>query len=461
MRTRKGFPVLLTLCLTLLLVPLLAGEARADTWTGGDVTTNVDVDNYTVSSDTTINFSGNKSLEINHSFTVPTGKTLTITGPGTLVVKNGATLTVESGGTLIIENSCTLRNYGTSTIRGTVTNNADFDQGGTLTVESGGTVTNNYGFNQSGTLTVSGTFTQNGNNPITNGGTVEIASGGTLTINSGKSLANSGTVTVNSGGALTVSGQLTIGAGRTLTNNGTLTINSGGSLSNVGTLTNHGAVTLTVTPDEGKELKSLTVEHVGVGKVETKDRGNGVHTFSMPGGNVKIGAEFGTPEQTAANAVPQQTAIAAPEQTVAAPTPTVSMGADDVRLSPQRFMANGVELQLAAYNINGSNYVMLRDLAAMLRGTPAQFNVSYDERTNRVVITTGMPYSGDISSDFVDQSASAVVSPQSFEVDGREFNLTAYNIGGSNYFQARDLSAILGFGVEYDATTNTVLITSK
>ena len=37
----------------------------------------------------------------------------------------------------------------------------------------------------------------------------------------------------------------------------------------------------------------------------------------------------------------------------------------------------------------------LRDLAALLRGTPAQFNVAYDAARNAVVVTKGQPYAGE------------------------------------------------------------------
>ena len=40
-------------------------------------------------------------------------------------------------------------------------------------------------------------------------------------------------------------------------------------------------------------------------------------------------------------------------------------------------------------------------------------------------------------------------------------NLTAYNIGGSNYFMLRDLAPYLDFGVNYDAETRTAIIVTE
>ena len=41
-------------------------------------------------------------------------------------------------------------------------------------------------------------------------------------------------------------------------------------------------------------------------------------------------------------------------------------------------------------------------------------------------------------------------------LDGRELNLSAYNIGGNNFFRLRDLMLELGIGVTWDDATNTI-----
>ena len=45
-------------------------------------------------------------------------------------------------------------------------------------------------------------------------------------------------------------------------------------------------------------------------------------------------------------------------------------------------------------------------------------------------------------------------------LDGQRIAPAAYNIGGNNYFRLRDLGALLGFGVDWDASTGTVVLTS-
>ncbi len=58
--------------------------------------------------------------------------------------------------------------------------------------------------------------------------------------------------------------------------------------------------------------------------------------------------------------------------------------------SSQTFYVDGVQIQLQAYAIGGSNYVRLRDV-----GQAVNFNVTYDGATNSVHITTDQPYSED------------------------------------------------------------------
>ena len=138
--------------------------------------------------------------------------------------------------------------------------------------------------------------------------------------------------------------------------------------------------------------------------------------------------------------------------------------AADAVLSPQNLMVDGKPIECEKYNIGGSNYFKLRDLAYVLSGTASQFAVGYDEASATVRITTGAAYTpnGTELAAGADNSASARRSAQTILIDGAaRGDLTAYNIGGSNFFQLRELGAALGFAVEYDADTNTAVVHSK
>ena len=62
-------------------------------------------------------------------------------------------------------------------------------------------------------------------------------------------------------------------------------------------------------------------------------------------------------------------------------------------------------------------------------------------------------------------SVSAVVenctpSDSSIVIDEKTVSLTGYRINGNNYYMVRDVGEALGFGVDFDPESETVLITS-
>ena len=142
------------------------------------------------------------------------------------------------------------------------------------------------------------------------------------------------------------------------------------------------------------------------------------------------------------------------------PAPTL---AADVALSPQKLTVDGRSVDCEKYNIGGRNYFKLRDLAYLLNGTGSQFGVGYDEATSTVSIATGAPYTpnGTELAAGKDNSATARSSSQTILINGvKRSDLTVYNIGGSNFFQLRELGTALGFEVDYDAATDTAIVLS-
>ena len=131
--------------------------------------------------------------------------------------------------------------------------------------------------------------------------------------------------------------------------------------------------------------------------------------------------------------------------------------------STHNLSIDGEPKEAEMYNINDENYFKLRDVAALLRGTEAQFEVTWDEASNCIVVETGKPYTpvGGELDQGADRSGSIVVSPQSMTVDGEAVNVTAYNLQGNNYFRIRDLGRVLGFGVDFGENSTVLITTAK
>jgi lysophospholipase L1-like esterase/glutaredoxin-related protein len=129
--------------------------------------------------------------------------------------------------------------------------------------------------------------------------------------------------------------------------------------------------------------------------------------------------------------------------------------------SKHHIFVDGVQVPFSAYNVNGNNYVKLRDLSMAFNGTRGQVSISYDKATKAVNIIKGQAYThvgGELIGIAGMTEAKAYLSASEFNINGEIVNLTAYNINGNNYIKLRDLSEALNFSVEYDASTSTVSI---
>ena len=138
--------------------------------------------------------------------------------------------------------------------------------------------------------------------------------------------------------------------------------------------------------------------------------------------------------------------------------------AANVAVSPQNLSVDGIDADCDKYNIDGSNYFKLRDLAQLLSKTNSRFSVAFDAQSNAVTIVSGkeyIPVGGELERG-QDQSRTAAVSKQSVLINGEATDrLSIYNIGGNNYFKLRDLGDALDFTVDYDADSNTAIVLSK
>ena len=129
-------------------------------------------------------------------------------------------------------------------------------------------------------------------------------------------------------------------------------------------------------------------------------------------------------------------------------------------LTSSKVMVNGKSIAFEAYNIQGSNYFKLREIACTISGTASQFSVGWDAQANAISLTRGQAYTlaGSEMSGKSTSNKSAQRTMSEVYLDGKKIYLTAYNIDGSNYFKLRDLGAALNFAVDWDGDAQIVSI---
>ena len=125
-------------------------------------------------------------------------------------------------------------------------------------------------------------------------------------------------------------------------------------------------------------------------------------------------------------------------------------------------LVDGRQISFEIYNIGGSSYFKLRDLAQALSGSAKQFNVGWDNESRQVSIEAGQVYQPAVGAAGEPLSSVPALGRQPSDggvsFGGRPFEAEKYNVGGSNYFKLRDLAQLLDFQVLWDETSRSIQI---
>ena len=134
----------------------------------------------------------------------------------------------------------------------------------------------------------------------------------------------------------------------------------------------------------------------------------------------------------------------------------------DAVKNTKKVTLDGEEVMVGAYDVEGYNYLKLRDIAAILNGKKCQFSVGYDEPTKLITVELAKGYEkveGDLA-EIKDEKAKAIIRVIKILVNGEEKEVKTALINENNYMQLRDLGALVGLGVKYDAKNKVIMLKS-
>ena len=134
----------------------------------------------------------------------------------------------------------------------------------------------------------------------------------------------------------------------------------------------------------------------------------------------------------------------------------------DAVKNTKKVTLDGEEVKVGAYDVEGYNYLKLRDVAAILNTKKCQFNVGFDKPTKLITVELAKGYEkveGDLA-EIKDEKAKAIVSVRKILVNGEEKEIKTALINEYNYMQLRDLASLVGLDVKYDKVNKVIMLKS-
>ena len=120
---------------------------------------------------------------------------------------------------------------------------------------------------------------------------------------------------------------------------------------------------------------------------------------------------------------------------------------------------DGVRRSIVAYNIDGNNYFKLRDVANILKGTKAHFDVLWNEEIKAIELISKTDYSTIEKEDELKTEKIEILKKIiPVYLDGEGIIIESYDILGNNYFKLRDIASAIDFNVKFNDSNNVIEI---
>ena len=134
----------------------------------------------------------------------------------------------------------------------------------------------------------------------------------------------------------------------------------------------------------------------------------------------------------------------------------------DAVKNTKKVTLDGEEVKIGSYDVEGYNYLKLRDVAAILNTKKCQFNIGFDKPRMLITVELAKGYEkveGDLA-EIKDEKAKAIVSVKKILVNGEEKEIKTALINEYNYMQLRDLGSLVGLDVKYDKVNKVIMLKS-
>ena len=137
-------------------------------------------------------------------------------------------------------------------------------------------------------------------------------------------------------------------------------------------------------------------------------------------------------------------------------------------------LVDGSSVQIQAYNVGNTNYMRLRDIAAIMKNTQKPFDVQW--LFNQIIVIKDTLYSGDKNNAIYQSGVATKTIGRIFYMTSDEYleslaydeimsewfvESRALKINNENYVKLRDIAKCINFGVDWDSNTKTVIIDSS